>query len=148
MNWRKRLILRYYLFDENGVLWRIPNELHTNLVRGKASIPRFAETNQKVLEAFLAKTRSRFSVMRARGTIYKFSAQGTLDLQPYAEAFVTLLEGSQRQKHSKVLDIVPRIRSRKWIKDQKWDPPRRLILAIENSLQNDEKGGRIRMLRC
>ena len=124
--------MRYYLCDDNHVLWRISNRLVSGLVSGELSLPEFAGTRQKGLEVFFSYSAKKLFRWKTRGIIFPFSADGTLDLNPALEASVATLEGAHPRKiAANVIDIGPTIRTKKWITERKWIPSREMIEAIE-----------------
>ena len=128
----KRTFVRYYLCDDHQVLWRISNRLISGLVSGELSLPEFAGTRQKGLEVFFSYSAKKLFRWEARGIIFPFLADGTLDLYPPLEAYAATLEGAHPRKISaNVIDISPTLRTKKWIIDQRWTPSREMMEAIE-----------------
>ena len=50
---KQQLLVRYYLWAADGP-WRLPNQLHQDLVDRKVALPQFAGTKQKGLRSVRA----------------------------------------------------------------------------------------------
>ena len=102
---------RYYLCSDDQVTWRIPNTRHEELVSGKLALPQFAGTKQKVLEVFVGSARGMPVLLDARGGVYSFASDGSVDLQPPVEALASIIEGSRPRR---VQDHVIKRQGRCW----------------------------------
>lgn len=63
---KQKLLVRYYLWAVDGP-WRLPNQLHHDLIDREVALPQFAGTKQKVLEVFARRVpEARFSCCEVR----------------------------------------------------------------------------------
>jgi hypothetical protein len=127
---------RYYLCSDDRLTWRIPNQLHADLIAGKIAFPEFAATKQRVLEVFFRRSPGGPVVLEARGTFYTFSADGTFDPYPAAETVDAALQSSRsRRVQEHVFDITSMVRARRWLSDQSWQPSLGLLRAVGADLR-------------
>ena len=81
---KQQLLVRYYLWAADGP-WRLPNQLHQDLIDRKVALPQFAGTKQKVLEVFARRIGVETYSLQGRGTIVRGRITGT----PLARFFHT-----------------------------------------------------------
>jgi hypothetical protein len=126
---------RYYLCRDDQVSLRIPNTLHAELAAGALKLPEFAGTRQKILEVFVGTERGKPVLLEARGSIYSFTSDGSLDLQSAAETLGSIVEGPRpRRVQADVIDIGPTVRHKRWVRDQSWQPTAKMLTTIRDDL--------------
>jgi hypothetical protein len=72
---KQQLLVRYYLWAVDGP-WRLPNQLHYDLVDREMALPQFAGTKQKVLEVFARRVGVNTYSLRGQGIIFAFDENG------------------------------------------------------------------------
>ena len=66
---KQQLLVRYYLWAVDGP-WRLPNQLHHDLIDHEVALRQFAGTKQKVLEVFARRIGTDTYALQGRGTIF------------------------------------------------------------------------------
>ena len=136
---------RYYLFAE-GKLWKIPAKLHTALVKAELKLPKFASSQQKILEVEISKIPT-VRVIDMRGTVYSFDSAGRLELSAQAEAAGLEIQGSTPVKTTGVVDIGPLLRDRHWQRTRTWAPTDVIKTLVKTNIESHEASSRIHILK-
>ena len=109
-----RTVVRYYLWTEEGV-WRLPSRLHAELASGRAALRKFANSRQRIVEAYIRQFGRQPLLVKARGVYYSFDAQGHLDVGSAAEVMANALDRAEDGRAGpNVVDLGPRLRDRQW----------------------------------
>jgi len=130
-----RWSLRYYfVFDDERLLLRLPNTTHHKLLDEELAIPKLANQKVRLLEVFVS-TVEKGKILDARGSICSFGPDGKVILHIPAEAVANELDRIQsRATDSKVIELEPTIRSRKWETDNTWKPSASLVQRVQSDL--------------
>jgi hypothetical protein len=112
------LAVRFYLFAEDG-LQRISHRLMEGLAHGKDAIPQYAGTKQKVANVLVEIDNAKpVKIHRADGSFLTFDENGQVHKDLVASGFAAMetyraLERSNRTAMGKVVDLSPKLKSRK-----------------------------------
>lgn len=115
--------IRHYIFEESGVLKRVPQRISDALVSGDDAIPEYAGTKLRVagvvLESHDAKPRRIVDVQCA---FWHFDEEGRIDeglKETLALAMDFVFSGPHAQ--GKVVDLVPEIKRQKFHAEHRWN---------------------------
>jgi hypothetical protein len=112
---------------------RLPLRLCRDLADRVIALPRFANSNQRMVETLIQTEAGKTKSVHLRPTSTRFDEEGKVDLHHGAEAMAVILGGSRPKRISKnVLDIGPTLRTRAREREASWRIPqsiKRLILA-------------------
>jgi hypothetical protein len=130
-----RWSLRYYfVFDDGQELFRLPNTTHRKLLDHELAIPKLANQKVRLLEVFVS-TVEKGKILDARGSVSTFGPDGKVILHIPAEAVANKLDLIQsRATDSKVIELEPTIRSRKWKAENTWKPSGSLLQRVQRDL--------------
>jgi hypothetical protein len=108
---KQQLLVRYYLWAADGP-WRLPNQLHRDLIDREVALPQFADTKQKVLEVLSRRIGVDAYALRGHGIIFAFEENGYLKRTPAEEAMGFIVERArQKLAESNVVSIEPTLRA-------------------------------------
>ncbi len=98
------------------------------------AIPKLANQKVRLLEVFVS-TVEKGKILDARGGIYSFGPDGKVTSHIHAEAVANELDRIQsRATDSKVIELGPTIRSRKWKAENTWKPSASLLQRVQSDL--------------
>ena len=146
---RRGWTARYYLCRDEHVLWRIPNKLHSDITTGRIALLQFASTQQQVLEVLFRRSSSESVEIDARGTLYTFTAEGTFDPRPFAEATSELQPPHLKYDKDRIVDITRILRSRRWRRELTWQVSPEIVRRVRADLDAPSLSGpgKIRSLK-
>src|SRR5215510_389891 len=75
-----RTNVRYYLWTAESA-WCLPSRLHAELVSRRIALPAFANSRQRVVEAYVTQLGRRPLLVKARGVYYHFDARTGRDVE-------------------------------------------------------------------
>src|SRR4029453_2508662 len=93
---KQQLLVRYYLWTADGP-WRLPSQLHYDLMDRKIALPQYAGTKQKALEVLARRIGEGTYSLRGQGTIFAFDENGYVKRTPAEEVMGFIVERA-RQK--------------------------------------------------
>ena len=126
--------LRYYFVFDDQELFRLPNTTHRKLLDHELAIPKLANQKVRLLEVFVS-TVEKGKILDARGSISSFGPDGKVISHIPAEAVANELDRIQsRATDSKVIELEPTIRSRKWETENTWKPSASLLQRVQSDL--------------
>ena len=135
--------LRYYLvFDHSRPVLRLPSTMHRKLLSGELSIAQLANTRVMLLEVFISLAK-KGKILDTRGSVYSFGPDGRVDLTPSVEA-VSLEIDRAVSRSTKVVDLSPSLRSRRWKTDRTWTPKASLLEQVRMDLSATRAARRLR----
>jgi len=127
---KQQLLVRYYLWTADGP-WRLPSQLHYDLMDRKVAFPQYAGTKQKVLEVLARRIGVDTYSLRGQGTIFVFDENGYLKRTPAEEVMGFIVERArQKLEDSNVVNIEPRLRERRFKKEHSWQPTRSMLQLV------------------
>jgi hypothetical protein len=136
--------VRYYLWTEEGV-WRLPSRLHAELASGRAALRKFANSRQRIVEAYIRQFGRQPLLVKARGVYYSFDAQGHLDVGSAAEVMANALDRAEDGRAGpNVVDLGPRLRDRQWKREHSWKPGREVLRRITDDVTGVTRIARFR----
>jgi hypothetical protein len=119
---KQQLLVRYYLWATDGP-WRLPSQLHYDLIDRKVALPQYAGSKQKVLEVYARRVGVDTYSLQGRGTIFTFDEEGYLKRIPAEEVMGFIVEHArQKLREDNVESIEPRLRERRLKKEHQWQP--------------------------
>jgi hypothetical protein len=120
---KQQLLLRYYLWTADGP-WRLPSQLHYDLMDRKVTLPQYAGTKQKVLEVLARRIGADTYSLLGQGTFFVFDKKGYLRRTPAEEVMSFIVEHvRQKLEHSNVVNIEPILRERRFKRNILGSPP-------------------------
>jgi hypothetical protein len=129
---KQQLLVRYYLWTADGP-WRLPSQLHYDLMDRKVALPQYAGTKQKVLEVFARRIGVDTYSLQGRGTIFTFDENGYLKRIPAEEVIGLNVERArQALRADNVLSIEPTLRERRLKKEHQWQPTRSMLHLVRS----------------
>jgi hypothetical protein len=142
---KQQLLVRYYLWATDGP-WRLPSQLHYDLMDRKVALPQYAGTKQKVLEVLARRVGADTYSLRGQGTIFLFDKNGFLKRTPAEEVIGFIVERvRQKPEHGNVVNIGPRLRERRFKKEYSWQPTRSMLQLVRNDFTPGAR--RVRVLK-
>jgi hypothetical protein len=142
---KQQLLVRYYLWTADGP-WRLPSQLHYDLMDRKVALPQYAGTKQKVLEVFARRIGVDTYSLQGRGTIFTFDENGYLKRIPAEEVIGLNVERArQALRADNVLSIEPTLRERRFKKEYSWQPTRSMLQLVRNDFAPGAR--RVRVLK-
>src|SRR5262249_12145175 len=85
----------------------------------------------QVLEVLFRRSSSESVEINARGTLYTFTAEGTFDPRPFAEATSELGPPHLKYDKDRIVDITRILRSRRWRRELKWQISPEMVRRVE-----------------
>jgi len=143
---KQQLLVRYYLWATDGP-WRLPNQLHQDLIDREVALPQYAGTKQKVLEVLARRIGVDTYSLRGEGTIVAFDEDGYLK-RTLAEEVMGFIVERARQKledSSNIVSIEPRLRERRFRKEHHWRPSRSMLQLVRSDFTPGAR--RVRVLK-
>lgn len=132
------LAFRYYLFREDAPQ-RLSKKRLEGLVSGRERMPQFARTRQRNVEVVLeVNGRRPLRIVRATGSFFHFDQDGALDFQ--TDALTGLMDiahtltKAKNTPASKVIDLTPHLRHRKWEREYRWQLSKEQLDLIAKDL--------------
>jgi hypothetical protein len=142
---KQQLLVRYYLWAAAGP-WRLPNQLHQDLIDRKVALPQFAGTKQKVLEVFARRLGVDTYSLRGQGTFFVFDENGYLKRMPAEEVMGFIVERArQKLRDGNVVSIEPTLRERRLKKEHHWQPTRSMLHLVRSDFTPGAR--RVRVLK-
>jgi hypothetical protein len=143
---KQQLLVRYYLWTADGP-WRLPSQLHYDLMDRKVALPQYAGTKQKVLEVLARRVGADTYSLRGQGTIVAFDEDGYLKRTPAEEVMGFIVERARQklEDSSNVVSIEPRLRARRFKKEYSWQPTRSMLHLVRNDFTRGAR--RLRVLK-
>jgi hypothetical protein len=127
--------VRYYFCEADRPIWRISNVFHEELATGKRKVPDWAGTKQRLLEVYFRNTAQGPIIRDARGSYYRFGKRGELNVHSAVEAISDIAEGTTPIRMGNIIDISATLRQRRWIAEERWQPPPSLLKAVKADLR-------------
>ena len=145
---KQQLLVRYYLWAVDGP-WRLPNQLHHDLIDRKLALPQYAASKQKVLEIFARRINASSYSLRGRGSIFSFDEKGYLERERAEQVMGFIVEQArQKLKGGNVISIEPTLRERRFKREHHWEPTRSMLRFISVDFQKASRAvRRIRVLK-
>ena len=144
---KQRLEVRYYLWADDGP-WRLPVRLHQDLIDRKVALPRYAGTNQKILEVFARWITSDAFSLKGRGGICTFDADGFMERDRAEELVGWFVERAQQKlTGGNVVNIEPTLSERRYKREHLWKPTVSMLRLIEPDFQKASRVSGIRRVR-
>jgi hypothetical protein len=143
---KQQLLVRYYLWAVDGP-WRLPNQLHYDLVDREMALPQFAGTKQKVLEVFARRVGVNTYSLRGQGIIFAFDENGYVKRTPAEEVMGLIVERArQKLRDDNVLSIEPTLRERRFKKEHHWQHTRSMLHLVRSDFTPGAR--RVRVLKA
>ena len=144
---RSAITIRYYLWADDGP-WRLPVQLHQDLIAKKVALPQYAGTKQKILEVFARWiTRDTYS-LKGRGSIDTFDADGFMERDRAEELVGWVVERAQQKlTGGNVVNIEPTLRERRYKREHLWKPTASMLRLIEADFQKVSRATGVRRVR-
>jgi hypothetical protein len=115
---------RHYLFEESGVIKRVPRRVCDALTFGEDAIPEYAGTKQRVAQVVVENEDGKpVRILDARGSYWTFDKEGRID-QALMESAGQAMEFAFRaptNTRGKVVDLRPEIKRKQWQDATRWD---------------------------
>lgn len=115
--------VRYYLFDQDGAIKRIPRRLADGLTFGKDAVPAYADSRQRVLEVIIENDAGQpQKIDHANGYYFEFDSEGRIDrgLQRGLAEVMDLASPSDDQDN--VVALAGRRAKKQWREVNRWTP--------------------------
>jgi hypothetical protein len=129
---KQKLLVRYYLWAVDGP-WRLPDQLHHNLIDRKVALPQFAGKKQRVLEVFARRVGVNTYSLRGHGIIFVFDGSGYLKRAPAEEVMGLIVERArQKLRGGNVVSIEPILRERAFKNEHHWQHSRSMLHLLRN----------------
>ena len=144
---RSAISIRYYLWADDGP-WRLPVQLHQDLIDRKVALPQYAGTKQKIMEVFARWiTRDTFS-LKGRGGICTFDADGFMERDRAEELMGWVVKRAQQKvTGGNVVNIEPTLSERRYKREHLWKPTVSMLRLIEPDFQKVSRANGIRRVR-
>lgn len=134
---RRRISLRHYLYTDAGS-FRLTSRLARELAHRQIAAPQFANSVQRMVEAFVETEGSAIKGIALRATHARFDEEGRADLHHAAEAMAAILDGATPKKlDENLVDISPTLRTRKRERETQWRIPPSLRQAIVADIKGE-----------
>jgi hypothetical protein len=113
---------RYYIFEENGTIARVPQRIANAMTFGNDAIPEYAGSRQKVASIILENQDGKpIRILNAEGSYWEFDEEGKID-ESLRKAVAQLMSFAFdfKDKNSKVVSLSPKLKKREFDSQHRW----------------------------
>jgi hypothetical protein len=118
------LTSRCYLFEESGVIKRIPRRVVDGLIFGKDALPEYANSVQQIAEVRIENDGGKaVKILEAVGSYWTFDDEGKIDkgLRNAGAKAMNMAFPTPETLGEKVVSLKPALKRKQFLKEHKWE---------------------------
>jgi hypothetical protein len=136
---------RFFLFEEDGTLRKLPHRVLDGLVHGIDRLPQYAGRHLRAATVYVERVDGKpHRIASVQGSIFHFDSEGGLQRSLAASAFTALATFDALREpvsvNEPVVDISPKLERQRWERENRWQPTSADITRLVHAIWPEQAG--------